>query len=245
MVLGAVIGTGLMLVSMAAMAENAPTPPAAPPAPPAPANAPTTNAGSSWNAEVAPANSDAGLILDARQTDLVNKVSNYFSNLSTLKGRFVQIGADNKRMRGEFYVKRPGRFRFDYARPSRQIVVSDGRYLAIQDLDLNNEDRVALDETPFRLLLRSDVNLIRDARIMEVQESDDLIVVGLEDKDPNSPGQIRVFLATKPNLELKEWVTRDAQGLKTRVEVSDLEKSVDLDGDLFKIKPIGKPMGSP
>jgi outer membrane lipoprotein-sorting protein len=245
MVLGAVIGVGIMSASIAAMAENAPTPPAAPPAPPAPANAPATNAGSAWNAEVAPANSDAGLTLDARQTELVNKVSNYFSGLSTLKGRFVQTGADNKRMKGEFYVKRPGRFRFDYARPSRQIVISDGRYLAIQDLDLNNEDRVALDETPFRLLLRSDVNLVRDAKIMEVQEADDLIVVGLEDKDPNSPGQIRVFLTTKPDLELKEWVTRDAQGLKTRVEVSDLVKSVDLDGDLFKIKSIGKPMGSP
>ena len=79
----------------------------------------------------------------------------------------MQTSADNKRMKGKFYVKRPGRFRFDYARPSRQIVVSDGHYLAIQDLDLNNEDRVALDETPFRLLLRTDVDLVRDARIME------------------------------------------------------------------------------
>ena len=130
------------------------------------------------------------MTLDAHQTDIVNKVSNYFSGLSTLKGRFVQTSADNKRMKGDFLVKRPGRFRFDYARPSRQIVISDGRYLAIQDLDLNNEDRVALDETPFRLLLRSDVNLVRDAKIMEVQEADDLIVVGIEDKDPNTPGQI-------------------------------------------------------
>jgi outer membrane lipoprotein-sorting protein len=140
---------------------------------------------------------------------------------------------------------RPGRFRFDYARPSRQVVISDGRYLAIQDHDLNNEDRVALDDTPFRLLLRSDVNLLRDAKIMEVQQSDDLIVVGLEDKNPNSPGQIRLFMTTKPKLELKEWVTRDAQGLKTRVEVSDLAKSVELDSDLFKIKAMGKPMATP
>jgi outer membrane lipoprotein-sorting protein len=243
LVFGAVSYTGLILACVAAMAENAPAPtPAAPPA--APAAAPVAP-GSAWNAEVAPADTAGGITLDAHQTELVNKVSSYFAGLSTLKGRFVQTGSDNKRMKGDFYVKRPGRFRFDYARPSRQIVISDGRYLAIQDLDLNNEDRVALNETPFRLLLRSDVNLIRDARIMEVQESDDLIVIGLEDKDPNSPGQIRVFLTTKPDLELKEWVTRDAQGLKTRVEVSDLTKSVDLDADLFTIQQIGKRMGSP
>src|SRR5690606_18261613 len=111
----------------------------------------------------------------------------YFRNLDTLQGNFVQTGADNKRMRGKFYLSRPGRFRFDYARPSRQVVISDGRYLAIQDHDLNNVDRVALNDTPFRLLLRSDVDLVRDARIMEVQESDDLLVIGLIDKNPHTP----------------------------------------------------------
>ena len=85
-------------------------------------------------------------------------------------------------MKGKFYVQRPGRFRFDYARPSRQIVVSDGQTLAVQDLDLNNEDRVELDQTPFRLLLQSDVDLIRDAQIMVVQQSEDLIVVALQAK---------------------------------------------------------------
>ena len=252
--LGALLVPGLIVASVVARAEKAPAPapaaapaPVAAPAPAAPAAAAPNGAaaGSAWNAEVAPANTAGGMTLDTHQTDVVNKVSKYFSELSTLKGRFVQTGADDKRMKGDFLVKRPGRFRFDYARPSRQIVISDGRYLAIQDLDLNNEDRVALDETPFRLLLRSDVNLIRDAKIMEVQEADDLIVVGLEDKDPNTPGQIRVFLSTKPALELKEWVTRDAQGLKTRVEVTDLAKSVDIDADLFKIRAIGKPMASP
>jgi outer membrane lipoprotein-sorting protein len=243
--LGAISLFGLMLAPLAAFAENAPEKTVEAPAP-VPATAPgAAAAGSAWNAEVAPAKSGEGLTLNEQQTALVEKVSNYFKNLDTLQGRFVQTGSDNKRMRGKFYVQRPGRFRFDYARPSRQVVISDGRYLAVQDLDLNNEDRVALDQTPFRLLLRSDVNLTRDAKIMEVQESDDMIIVGLEDKDPDSPGQIRLFLAKKPQLELKEWVTRDAQGLVTRVEVSDLTKSGELDANLFKIKHIGNPGPTP
>jgi len=238
----------LMLPAGAAGEEAAGKPPALTAPAPVPAQPPppaADAAGSAWNAEVAPAKAGDGINLDARQTDLVNKVSGYFSDLSTLQGSFIQTSGDNKRMKGKFYVMRPGRFRFDYARPSRQIVVSDGHYLAVQDLDLNNEDRVALDETPFRLLLRKDVNLVRDARIMEVQESEDLIVVALVDKDPNTPGQIKLFLATKPELELKEWVTKDAQGLDTRVQVTDLSKSGELDGELFKIKAIGKPMASP
>jgi outer membrane lipoprotein-sorting protein len=209
---------GLALMSVAAIGEEK-----APIAPPA----------------TAPSNSADGIALDARQKDIVDKVSSYFSGINTLQGSFLQTGSDNRRMKGKFYLSRPGRFRFDYARPSRQIVISDGRYLAVQDLDLNNEDRVPLDQTPFRLLLRTDVNLVRDARIMEVQESEDLIVIVLQDKDPNAPGQIKLFLTTKPDLELKEWVTRDAQGLDTRVEVSDLDKTANLDSELFKITAPG------
>jgi outer membrane lipoprotein-sorting protein len=242
----AMASIGLLASPAYAAGDDASKPIAVPAPQPAspPAAQPPPGSGSAWSAEVAPTKGD-GLALDARQTDLVHKVSAYFNGINALNGNFVQTSADNKRMKGKFYVMRPGRFRFDYARPSRQIVVSDGHYLAIQDLDLNNEDRVALDDTPFRLLLRSDVDLVRDARIMEVQESDDLLVVGLVDKSPDTPGQIKLFLSTKPALELKEWVTKDAQGLDTRVQVSDLTKSAEVDANLFKIQAVGRPMGSP
>ena len=219
-------------------------PAATPPAAPTPA-AKAAPADGGWVQEVAPANGTSGIALDEKQTELVKIVSGYFGTLNGLKGAFVQTGADKKKLKGKFFVKRPGKFRFDYALPSRQIIVSDGEYLAIQDLDLNNEDRVALDQTPFRLLLRKDVDLIRDARIIEVQQADDLIVLGLQDKSPDTPGKIKIFLATKPALELKEWVTTDAQGLDTRVEVSDATKTDEIDANLFQIQQLGPKSSTP
>jgi outer membrane lipoprotein-sorting protein len=195
-----------------------------------------TSQGSGWNAEVA--TPGGGIMLNDAQTEIVKKINGYFNNLGDLKGVFVQTTADNKAMKGKFMVKRPGRFRFDYSRPSRQIIISDGEYLAIQDLDLNNEDRVSLDQTPFRLLLRKDVDLIRDATIVEVQDSDDQIVLALRDKSPDAPGKIKLLLSKKPDIELKEWVTTDAQGLDTRVEISQLDKSEQLDVKLFKIEAV-------
>ncbi len=86
-------------------------------------------------------------------------------------------------------------------------------------------------------MLGSDVDLARDAKVHDVQETDGLIVIALQDKDANVPGQLKLFLATKPELELKEWSTKDAQGIETRVEVSDLAKGVELDAEMFKIAP--------
>jgi outer membrane lipoprotein-sorting protein len=197
----------------------------------------TAATGGSWQANVAA--DQTAVTLDEKQTAVIKTVNGYFNELGNLKGSFVQTGPDKKKMKGKFFLKRPGKFRFDYALPSKQIIISDGEYLAIQDLDLNNEDRIALDQTPFRLLMRKDVDLIRDARIVEAQEADDLVILTVQDKSPDTPGRIKLFLAKKPALELKEWVTTDAQGLETRIEVAELSKSEDIDAGLFKIQAVG------
>lgn len=190
--------------------------------------------GPAWNAKVN-AEAPAGVELDAKQMALVGKVSAYFNGLNNLKGAFVQTGPDNKRMRGRFFVKKPGRLRFEYSLPSKQLIVSDGEMVAIQDLDINTDDRIALDQTPFRLILKKDVDLLRDARITDVQEADDIAVLTLQDKSTDVAGRIKLFLSKGPELELKEWVTTDAQGLDTRLEVSGLVKSEEIDVALFKI----------
>lgn len=210
----------------------APVPPASPQAqpaaqPPAPAGSPP-----GWSATAVA--SQQGAVLEAKQIEAIKKVSEYFNAMANLKGSFVQTNAEKKRQRGKFYVKKPGRFRFDYALPSKQVIISDGKILAVQDHDLGNEDATELDNTPFRLLLRKDVDLLRDAQITEVQETDDAITLALRDKSPDSPGQIRLTLGKKPALDLKEWVTIDAQGLETKIEVSDLNKTDEIDAKLFE-----------
>jgi outer membrane lipoprotein-sorting protein len=187
-----------------------------------------------WTSQVNRDPQVAGVTLDAKQVEALKKVSLYFNDLKQLRGNFIQTGADNRRMRGKFFVKQPGRFRFEYGFGSKLLIVSDGTYLSIQDLDIKTDDRIELDRTPFRLLLRKDVDLLRDANVSEVQEIDDLIIVSLADKSPDAPGRIRLFLGKKPALELKEWVTTDAQGGDTRIEVSELNRIDELAPDLFK-----------
>lgn len=176
--------------------------------------------------------------LSNQQIELISKVSSYFNQMSGLKGDFVQTSAGGSRLRGKFYVKRPGRFRLDYARPSRLVIVSDGRHVAIQDHDLKTDDRWELDQTPFGSLLRQDVDLLRDARFFEVEETEDTIVVAFEDKNQQAPGPLKMFLAKKPTLELKKWITRDLQGLDTLVELGNISRADDLGLDLFVPAPV-------
>jgi outer membrane lipoprotein-sorting protein len=195
---------------------------------------PSNPVGAGWDSKIKQAPVPDGQTLTAEQVDAIRTVSTYFNNVKMLQGRFEQTNPDKRTQRGKFYLMRPGRFRFDYNRPSRQVIVSDGRYLAIQDLDLNNEDVYSLENTPFRILLRENVNLLRDAKILAVEQTDHQIAVTLTDKSPDAPGQITVYLAKGETPQLAGWVTTDMQGGVTKVEVSDLSRPDTLKLELFK-----------
>lgn len=170
--------------------------------------------------------------LTARQIELVRRVNAYFNQLTMLRGSFVQTSSDGKRQRGKFHLLRPGRFRFDFAPPSRVVIISDGKYLAVQDHDLRTDDRRDLNHTPFVALLRADVDLQRDAVISEVGETDDAIMIRFSDVKAEM-GTIKLFLSLKPTVQLKGWIVRDNQNVDTRIDLVDMQAVSNIDPRLF------------
>jgi outer membrane lipoprotein-sorting protein len=171
--------------------------------------------------------------LSKKHVEIVRKVNAYFNQLTSLRGSFVQISADSKRQRGKFHISRPGRFRFEFNLPSKVVIISDGKYLAIQDRDLNTDDRWDLGYTPFRALLQKDVDLLRDVHVIDAQEADDSITIAFEDHSGDASSRIKLFLAAKPAMQIKAWIVKDAQGLDTRVDLIDVSATDEPDARLF------------
>jgi outer membrane lipoprotein-sorting protein len=178
------------------------------------------------------ANSEEADRLTKRQVELVHLANGYFNKLTMLEGSFIQLSADGKRQRGKFHLMRPGRFRFDFAPPNRTVIISDGKYLSIQDYDLNTDDRRDLNQTPFRPLLSEHVDLLRDARIFDVTEAEDNVAIAFSDVSGEN-GNVRLFLAVKPAMQLKGWIIRDNQNLDTRVDLTDVQVASGIDPKLF------------
>jgi outer membrane lipoprotein-sorting protein len=170
---------------------------------------------------------------DSKQTELIQKLTAYFNEMGDMKGEFQQISPDGKRLRGNIYVKRPSFFRFEYRRPSRQLIISDGKQMIVLDRDLKTDSRYGLDTTPFRIVMRKDVDLLRDSKVLEIGESEDRIHISLQDKSSDTVGKLKLSFLKAPVIELKEWVTTDQQGLETRVELTEFAKAEKLDDKLF------------
>lgn len=227
-------------------AAPVPTPP---PAAAAPAPAPTLppvatakpaspiggRAASPWRANVSqPQTRPAAPAVAETDLQIITKINAYFNGMANISGLFVQTDPDNRQKSGRFYLERPGKVRFDYSVPSRLKIISDGQVLAIEDHELNTSERYPIDMTPFRLLLAEKVDLAADANILGVEQGPNDVVVTVEDKQSSGSGRIRLFF-NKADMSLKEWIVSDAQGLDTRIEVSNLEQNKQLAPELFEL----------
>ena len=198
--------------------------------------------GGEWETEtmLRPKNGDQQ-ITDAEALEIIERVDQYFNDLKKAKSDFVQFDANNETKSGDFYFQRPGKVRFDYDRPSRMKIISDGEYLAVENHDLRTADRYPLDATPFKLLLSEEVDLLNDARILSIDKGEDVLILTMEDKTGESAGQIRLFFRTEPELQLKSWIITDAQGTTTRIDLAELQRDVQLSAELFEFSEIGLP----
>lgn len=189
---------------------------------------------SGWSASISDGLTPA--TMTEQQKTVVIQINEYLNKLSDLNGRFLQVNPDDGRQKGKFYIKRPGRIRFDYAPPSLQVIISDGDYLSIEDRDINTVDRYPLENTPFRILLAKDVNILRDAIIKTVTETDEETSITMIDRKGKAIGQIELFFNKDPEFELREWKVTDSSGQTTQVILSHLDYEKKIDGKLFKLE---------
>ncbi|HWE06106.1 MAG TPA: outer membrane lipoprotein carrier protein LolA, partial [Rhizomicrobium sp.] len=68
----------------------------------------------------------------ADRADL-ERLSNALNAIHTLEGTFVQIGPEGQVDQGKFFIQKPGRMRFEYTPPNPTLVVSDGRWVAVEN----------------------------------------------------------------------------------------------------------------
>ncbi len=168
------------------------------------------------------------------QADLI-RISNYLNGISTMEGSFVQVGPDGDLSEGQFYMRRPGRIRFEYDPPNPTLIVADGFWVGVYDTLDQTLDRFPLSETPLDLLLRDRVDLRREGAIQSIERSAGQLRVRAVDPDAPNQGSITMIFNDNP-LELVQWIVTDEQGLTTTVALSEVRRNVELNPSLFRIE---------
>ncbi|MDB4091997.1 outer membrane lipoprotein carrier protein LolA [bacterium] len=169
----------------------------------------------------------------AAQKISLNAISNYLNGLNTAKGAFTQVNDDGTISTGTIYIKRPGRIRFEYNPPDKQLVLASGGAVVIYDPKTNEPpETYPLARTPLSIILAKNVNLSR-ARMVVGHKSDGKSTT-VKAQDPEHPeyGNIELVFTANP-VELRQWVINDDGGNRTTVILGELDNKARMNNLLF------------
>jgi outer membrane lipoprotein-sorting protein len=165
----------------------------------------------------------------------IQKANAYFNAATNMTGDFVQIGPDGKRAEGKIFVQRPGRLRFEYSPPSTLEIVADGLSVAVHDRKTATKDIYFISQTPLKFLLKDQVDLNRDVKIIDVKSEPSAVTILVEDK-ATFGGTSQIKLVFDPvKFTLKQWQVTDPQGYETLVSLFNIDLTKKPDPNLFQI----------
>ncbi len=172
----------------------------------------------------------------------VQKLKIFLNNTKSLTADFKQVllneaGDPYQTSYGQFYLQRPGKFRWDYTKPFKQQIVSKSGKVWFYDNDLEQVTIKKLDEsvgsTP-ALLLTGDANL-DDNYIMQQQESDgNMESIRLAPK--SKEGTFKYILIGLENGSLAGMELNDNFGQLTRIYFSNIKINKIIDSSVFEFK---------
>ncbi|HRC26016.1 MAG TPA: outer membrane lipoprotein carrier protein LolA [Alphaproteobacteria bacterium] len=162
----------------------------------------------------------------------IARAQSYLSGLGTARARFLQTAPDGSEATGTFYLKRPGRLRFEYDPPAREFVVADGLLIYFYDGDLGEQSNAPIGQTLADFLLRDNLRLSGDVRVTEVKRAGGLLQIQMVQTSDPVAGSLTLGFTESP-FALRKWRVVDSQGLITEVELFNLETGVALSPSLF------------
>ena len=192
-----------------------------------------------WGVQVAIAESGTALdrILEGMENQYANSsFSATFLQESTLKAMEITDFAS-----GKVFVRHPGKMRWEYEKPDKQIIITDGYKLWIYRPEDNQVMTGAAPEF-FRdgkgASFLSDINLIRQKFDIELLEEEKSLFheLKLTPREKNMDvASIRLSVSMS-TFTVMRVITYNFYGDETRIELLNSKFGIALDEDLFSFK---------
>lgn len=159
------------------------------------------------------------------------KVEVYFNNMKTLKSDFTQISMDGSVSYGKIFMKRPNKFKIIFNPPQNELIISDGRKIALINKKIKTISLYGMDQIPFSFLLSKtfDYDNFKMSKIMSKNN-----ILSFKISEPDSKKKIRLIFENRP-FGLKKWEVTDEQGNLTQVSLNNLSINENIEKNTFVI----------
>ena len=172
----------------------------------------------------------------AQGAEELARIDAYLNAMRSAQGTFTQFNNDGSSSQGQYWIKKPGLMKFEYARPHPHVIVADGTWVAVVDRNSNDQpQQYPISQTPLNLILRDRVDLLSSGAVQRVVKSGNRTTLMAIDPGQRDSGQLELVFDENP-LALREWVTINPQGQRTTVRLNSMQQNVDLPRRMFSIQ---------
>jgi outer membrane lipoprotein carrier protein len=172
-----------------------------------------------------------------------DRVADYFAGLESFQATFTQTVVDSggeqlQRSEGSVWIERPGRFRWDYRTPYRQLIVADGERLWTYDEDLEQATVQRIDEalssTPAMLL--SGFRPLSEVMSWSAAEGDDPRLDWFRLEPRRADAAVEKIRIGFDGDQLAIIDVVDGLGNSTRIRFSAIVRNEPVDDSLFRLR---------
>jgi outer membrane lipoprotein-sorting protein len=165
----------------------------------------------------------------------LDRLNSYLNDLPVVKASFSQINSDRSKSKGQLYLSRPGKMRFEYAAPNNALVIASAGSVAVYDDKSKNGPAVyPLKKTPLNLILGKNIDLKSNGMVAKHVESGEYTILIAQDPKHKNQGHIQLVFTDNP-VALRQWVITDQSKQKTTVLLGKLKEQKKLPLRLFEI----------
>ena len=177
-------------------------------------------------------------------TSVIDRAEKYLQDMKTAQARFVQTTHNGTQLVGTFYLKRPGKLRFEYDPPMEDFIVADGIFIYFYDAILEEQTNAPIQSTLANFFLRKNFSFGDDLMVKDAKYAGGLLQIKVVQVDDQDAGSITFAFSEKP-FELKKWRVIDGQGMITEVELFYLKTGMKHDSKLFVYANPNRVAGKP
>jgi outer membrane lipoprotein-sorting protein len=179
----------------------------------------------------APAQAPAAPLSPQDREDIA-RVEQYLNGITTLEARFTQIVERGAPLSGAFYIKRPGKLRFQYDPPARIQIVADGKQVTYYDADTDQISQLPTGLTAAKFLVSPRISLSGELIVTKVDREGGMLHIAAEQARAPDEGQVVLSFSDKP-LQLQRWTVIDSRNRAVSVTLTNLKLGGSLRDDLF------------
>jgi chaperone LolA len=163
----------------------------------------------------------------------IDRIETYLNGITTIVAGFTQASTDGSVGDGKFFMKRPGKMRWQYNPPTPILLVSDGKVVTYYDAGLDQVTYIGIDDTLAGFLTSKILTLnSASTQLTKLEAAEGVIRATVVRTKKPSEGSLTLEFTEKP-FEIRYMTAIDATGNQTRVQLQNAQFGPRLEDKLF------------